>query len=178
YILDNKNNKSFIKIVGNDQSEDAENIVLSDIIASISYYLNLYHNIGTIDDIDHLGNRRLRLIGELLKNQLRVGLNRTKKNIKDRMSISKFESITPGGLFNFSSLSMAIKTFFCSSRLSHFMDQINPLAIITQKRRISALGSGGIDRDRAGVELRDVNDSYYGRLCPIETPEGPSIGLI
>ncbi|MDV3197598.1 MAG: hypothetical protein Q8879_00785 [Candidatus Phytoplasma australasiaticum] len=111
-MLDNKNNKSFIKIVGNDQSEDAENIVLSDIIASISYYLNLYHNIGTIDDIDHLGNRRLRLIGELLKNQLRVGLNRTKKNIKDRMSISKFESITPGGLFNFSSLSMAIKTFF------------------------------------------------------------------
>ncbi|MDO8168179.1 DNA-directed RNA polymerase subunit beta [Candidatus Phytoplasma melaleucae] len=178
YILDDKNNKKIVKIIGNNQEEKTKNIVLSDIIASISYYLNLHDNIGFIDDIDYLGNRRLRLIGELLKNQLRVGLNKTKKSIKDRMSISKFDSVTPGGLFNFSSLSMAIKTFFCSSRLSHFMDQINPLAIITQKRRISALGTGGIDRDRAGVELRDVNDSYYGRLCPIETPEGPSIGLI
>ncbi|MFB5029593.1 MAG: DNA-directed RNA polymerase subunit beta [Candidatus Phytoplasma pruni] len=178
YFLDDKENKTFVKIIGNNQEERSENIVLSDIIASISYYLNLYVNIGHVDDIDYLGNRRLRLIDELLKNQFRIGLTRSEKNIKDRMSISKFESIAPGGLVNFSSLSIVLKTFFSSSRLSHFMDQINPLAELTQKRRISALGTDGIDRDRAGVEVRDVHNSYYGRLCPIETPEGPSIGLI
>ncbi|WP_193310867.1 DNA-directed RNA polymerase subunit beta ['Cynodon dactylon' phytoplasma] len=178
YLLDDKNNKNFIKIIGNNQEEKKESIVLSDIIASISYYLNLYQNIGKVDDIDYLGNRRLRLVGELIKNQFRIGLTRAEKNIKDRMSISKFDSITPGSLVNFASLSIVIKTFFGSSRLSHFMDQVNPLAELTQKRRISALGNGGIDRDRAGVEVRDVHNSYYGRLCPIETPEGPSIGLI
>ncbi|MDV3195979.1 MAG: DNA-directed RNA polymerase subunit beta [Candidatus Phytoplasma stylosanthis] len=178
YVLDDDNNKTFMKIIGNNQSEKRTNIFLSDIIASISYYLNLYDGIGQIDDIDYLGNRRLRLVGELLKNQFRIGLTRSEKNIKDRMSISKFDSITPGGLVNFSSLAIVIKTFFGSSRLSHFMDQINPLAELTQKRRISALGAGGIDRDRAGVEVRDVHNSYYGRLCSIETPEGPSIGLI
>ncbi|WCA22331.1 DNA-directed RNA polymerase subunit beta [Candidatus Phytoplasma oryzae] len=178
YLLDEQENKVFIKIIGNNQQEEKENIVLSDIIASISYYLNLYQNVGKVDDIDYLGNRRLRLVGELIKNQFRIGLTRAEKNIKDRMSISKFDSITPGGLVNFASLSIVIKTFFGSSRLSHFMDQVNPLAELTQKRRISALGNGGIDRDRAGVEVRDVHNSYYGRLCPIETPEGPSIGLI
>ncbi|WP_210954888.1 DNA-directed RNA polymerase subunit beta [Candidatus Phytoplasma luffae] len=178
YILDEYNNKKFVKIIGNDQSEKGTNIFLSDIIASISYYLNLYNGIGQTDDIDYLGNRRLRLVGELLKNQFRIGLTKSEKNIKDRMSISKFDTITPSGLVNFSSLFMVIKSFFGSSRLSHFMDQINPLAELTQKRRISALGTGGIDRDRAGVEVRDVHNSYYGRLCSIETPEGPSIGLI
>ncbi|TVY12295.1 DNA-directed RNA polymerase subunit beta [Candidatus Phytoplasma pini] len=178
YIFDNKGNKKFIKVIGNNQDEKREHIVLSDIIASISYYLNLYDDIGNTDDIDYLGNRRLRLIKELLKNQFRIGLMRSDKNIKDRMSVIKFENITPGGLFNFSPLSAVIKTFFGSSRLSHFMDQINPLSELTQKRRISALGAGGIDRDRAGVEIRDVHNSYYGRLCSIETPEGPSIGLI
>ncbi|WP_341266432.1 DNA-directed RNA polymerase subunit beta [Candidatus Phytoplasma fraxini] len=178
YVLDDYDNKRFIKVIGNYQDEKRKNIFLSDIIASISYYLNLYDGIGQKDDIDYLGNRRLRLVGELLKNQFRIGLTRSEKNIKDRMSISKFETISTSGLVNFSSLTMVIKSFFGSSRLSHFMDQINPLAELTQKRRISALGTGGIDRDRAGVEVRDVHNSYYGRLCPIETPEGPSIGLI
>ncbi|PQP79861.1 DNA-directed RNA polymerase subunit beta [Candidatus Phytoplasma phoenicium] len=178
YVLDDYNNKKIIKVIGNDQTETKERIILSDIIASISYYLNLYNNIGKVDDIDYLGNRRLRLVGELLKNQFRIGLTRSEKNIKDRMSASQFDSTTPGHLVNFASLSSVIKAFFGRSRLSHFMEQINPLAILTQKRRISALGTGGIDRDRAGVEVRDVHNSYYGRLCPIETPEGPSIGLI
>ncbi|MDV3166959.1 MAG: DNA-directed RNA polymerase subunit beta [Vigna little leaf phytoplasma] len=179
YVLDENENKKFIKVIGNDQTEQRKHIVLSDIIASISYYLNLYDNIGQIDDIDYLGNRRLRLVGEILKNQFRIGLTRSEKNIKDRMSTSKFDSTTPSHLVNFSALSIVIKAFFARSRLSHFMEQINPLAILTQKRRISALGTGGIiDRDRAGIEVRDVHNSYYGRLCPIETPEGPSIGLI
>ncbi|WP_349402144.1 DNA-directed RNA polymerase beta subunit [Candidatus Phytoplasma solani] len=167
-----------VKIIGNDQRETKKHITLSDIIASISYYLNLYENIGCVDDIDHLGNRRLRLIGELLKNQFRIGLIRAEKNIKDMISVNKFNEVGPGDLVNFTFLNSVIKTFFANSRLSQFMDQINPLAELTQKRRVSALGVGGINRDRAGVEVRDVHNSHYGRLCPIETPEGPSIGLI
>ncbi|MFB0638094.1 DNA-directed RNA polymerase subunit beta [Candidatus Phytoplasma solani] len=167
-----------VKIIGNDPRETKKHITLSDIIASISYYLNLYENIGHVDDIDHLGNRRLRLIGELLKNQFRIGLTRAEKNIKDMISVSKFSEVVPGDLVNFTFLTNVIKTFFANSRLSQFMDQINPLAELTQKRRVSALGVGGINRDRAGVEVRDVHNSHYGRLCPIETPEGPSIGLI
>lgn len=179
YTLDNLGRpKKSIKVIGNFQKEIKTHITLSDIIASINYYLNLYENIGKIDDIDHLGNRRLRLIGELLANQFRLGLIISEKNIKDRMSINKFANITSSNLVNFISLSAIIKTFFNSSRLSHFMDQINPLAELTQKRRISALGNGGIDRDRAGIEIRDINTSHYAKLCPIETPEGPSIGLI
>ncbi len=178
YVLDDNDNKRYIKVIGNNQDEKAKNIFLSDIIASISYYLNLYENIGKKDDIDYLGNRRLRLVGELLQNQFRIGLSRSEKNIKDRMSTSKFETTTTSGLVNFSSLAIVIKRFFGSSRLSHFMDQINPLAELTQKRKISSLETGGIDRDRAGLELRAIHNSYYGRLCPIETPEGPSIGLI
>ncbi|MCG7201864.1 MAG: DNA-directed RNA polymerase subunit beta, partial [Candidatus Phytoplasma mali] len=163
----------------NDQRETKKHITLSDVIASINYYLNLYENVGTVDDIDHLGNRRLRLIGELLKNQFRIGLTRAEKNIKDMISTSKFSEVNgPGDLVNFTFLMSVIKTFFTSSRLSQFMDQINPLAELTQKRRVSALGIGGINRDRAGIEVRDVHNSHYGRLCPIETPEGPSIGLI
>ncbi|MBS2126359.1 DNA-directed RNA polymerase subunit beta ['Fragaria x ananassa' phyllody phytoplasma] len=180
YTSKDENNKLThkVKIIGNDQRETKKHITLSDIIASISYYLNLYENIGNVDDIDHLGNRRLRLIGELLKNQFRIGLTRAEKNIKDMISVSKFSEVVPGDLVNFTFLTSIIKSFFASSRLSQFMDQINPLAELTQKRRVSALGVGGINRDRAGIEVRDVHNSHYGRLCPIETPEGPSIGLI
>src|SRR5690554_4096366 len=167
-----------VKVLGNDQREDREHITLSDIVASMSYYLNMYDGLGNTDDIDHLGNRRLRLIGELLKNQFRIGLARAEKNIKDKMSTTTFADATPSNIINMTPLAGAIKTFFGSSQLSQFMDQINPLAELTQKRRVSALGTGGIARDRAGVEVRDVHNSHYGRLCPIETPEGPSIGLI
>src|SRR5690554_4160571 len=167
-----------IDVIGNYQKEDRKHITLSDIVAATSYYLNLYDDIGRVDDIDHLGNRRLRLIGELLKNQFRIGLARTEKNIKDKMSTVTFTDATPSSIINVTPLSGAIKTFFGSSQLSQFMDQINPLAELTQKRRVSALGTGGLARDRAGVEVRDVHNTHYGRICPIETPEGPSIGLI
>ncbi len=167
-----------VKVIGNDQRETSLHITMSDIIAATSYYLNLYQNVGTLDDIDHLGNRRLRLIGELLKNQFRIGFAKLEKNIIDRMSTVEVHEATPQNLINIKPLTSSLKEFFGSSQLSQFMDQINPLAEITQKRRISALGTGGIARDRAGVEVRDVHNSYYGRMCPIETPEGPSIGLI
>lgn len=167
-----------VKVIGNDQRETKEYITLSDVVASMSYYLNLYDGLGNVDDIDHLGNRRLRLIGELLKNQFRIGLARAEKNIKDKMSTTTFADATPSNIINMTPLAGAIKTFFGSSQLSQFMDQINPLAELTQKRRVSALGTGGLARDRAGVEVRDVHNSHYGRICPIETPEGPSIGLI
>lgn len=167
------------KIIGSDQRETALYITLSDIIASISYYLNLFEGVGRCDDIDHLGNRRLRLIGELLKNQFRIGFAKLEKNIINKMSTVDVNGpITPESLINIDHLTSTLKSFFDSSQLSQFMDQINPLAEITQKRRISALGAGGIARDRAGAEVRDVHDSHYGRMCPIETPEGPSIGLI
>ena len=167
-----------VKIIGNDQRETCLHITMSDILATASYYLNLYQNVGTLDDIDHLGNRRLRLIGELLKNQIRIGFAKLEKNIIDRMSTIEIHDATPQNLINIKPLTSSLKEFFGSSQLSQFMDQINPLAEITQKRRISALGTGGIARDRAGVEVRDVHNSHYGRMCPIETPEGPSIGLI
>ena len=167
-----------VKIIGNKNSEDALWLTMSDVVASVSYFINLYSGVGRIDDIDHLGNRRLRLIGELLKNQFRIGFSRLRKNIEDRMSTIEPEKATPQNLINIKPLTSSLKEFFGSSQLSQFMDQINPLAEITQKRRISALGTGGIARDRAGVEVRDVHNSHYGRMCPIETPEGPSIGLI
>ena len=167
-----------VKVIGNDHREVALHVTMSDIVASISYFMNLYQNVGNCDDIDHLGNRRLRLIGELLKNQFRIGFAKLKKNIEDRMSTVEIDKATPQNLINIKPLTSSLKEFFGSSQLSQFMDQINPLAEITQKRRISALGSGGIARDRAGVEVRDVHNSHYGRMCPIETPEGPSIGLI
>lgn len=171
-------NSETVKIIGNDQREKVLHITMSDIIATVSYYINLYSNVGTLDDIDHLGNRRLRLIGELLKNQFRIGFAKLEKNIIDRMSTVEVHEATPQNLINIKPLTSSLKEFFGSSQLSQFMDQINPLAEITQKRRISALGTGGIARDRAGVEVRDVHNSHYGRMCPIETPEGPSIGLI
>ncbi len=179
YISVQKEDKTEeVKVIGNDHREKVLHITMSDILASVSYFINLYSGVGNLDDIDHLGNRRLRLIGELLKNQFRIGFAKLKKNIEDRMSTVEVDKATPQNLINIKPLTSSLKEFFGSSQLSQFMDQINPLAEITQKRRISALGTGGIARDRAGVEVRDVHNSHYGRMCPIETPEGPSIGLI
>ena len=138
----------------------------------------LFHDIGTTDDIDHLGNRRLRSVGELLQNQLRIGFSRMDKIVKERMTVHDSESITPEALINIRPIVTAIREFFGSSPLSQFMDQNNPLAELTHKRRLSALGPGGLSRDRASFEVRDVHYTHYGRMCPIETPEGPNIGLI
>ena len=155
-----------------------KHITLDDIIASVSYLLNLNYGIGTTDDIDHLGNRRLRTVGELLQNQFRIGLSRMERVVKERMTIQDMDVTTPQALINIRPVTAAIKEFFGSSQLSQFMDQTNPLAELTHKRRLSALGPGGLARDRAGFEVRDVHHSHYGRMCPIETPEGPNIGLI
>lgn len=153
-------------------------ITCEDMIASVSYLLNLMDGHGSTDDIDHLGNRRLRSVGELLQNQFRIGLSRMERVVKERMSIQDTEVITPQVLINIRPVVAAIKEFFGSSQLSQFMDQTNPLAELTHKRRLSALGPGGLSRERAGFEVRDVHHSHYGRMCPIETPEGPNIGLI
>lgn len=155
-----------------------KNIIVDDIVASINYELNLFYGIGNIDDIDHLGNRRLRCVGELLQNQFRIGLSRMERVVRERMTIQDIEVVTPQDLINIRPVVAAIKEFFGSSQLSQFMDQTNPLAELTHKRRMSALGPGGLSRDRAGFEVRDVHHSHYGRMCPIETPEGPNIGLI
>ena len=172
-------NPTTIKLVGNDQTENRNHVTLSDILAGVGYYMNLHEGVGKTDDIDHLGNRRLRVIGELLQNQFRIGLTKMEKNVKDRMSTSNDPtSIVPQNLINIKALTSTIKEFFGSSQLSQFMDQINPLSELTHKRRISALGAGGLTRDRAGFEVRDVHVSHYGRICPIETPEGQNIGLI
>ncbi|QUY43005.1 DNA-directed RNA polymerase subunit beta [Acaryochloris sp. 'Moss Beach'] len=149
-----------------------------DILAAIDYLINLEFDIGSVDDIDHLGNRRVRSVGELLQNQVRVGLNRLERIIKERMTVSDVESLTPASLVNPKPLVAAIKEFFGSSQLSQFMDQTNPLAELTHKRRLSALGPGGLTRERAGFAVRDIHPSHYGRICPIETPEGPNAGLI
>ncbi len=167
-----------LRLLGNNSRETQLHITTSDILASISYYLNLFNGVGSLDDIDHLGNRRLRLIGELLKNQFRIGLAKMEKNVKDRMSTKDPREITPQNLINIRPLTSSIKEFFGSSQLSQFMQQTNPLDELTHKRRISALGPGGLTRDRAGFEVRDVHQSHYGRICPIETPEGQNIGLI
>ncbi|MHC1722640.1 MAG: DNA-directed RNA polymerase subunit beta [Aminipila sp.] len=155
-----------------------KHIIIDDIIASVSYILNLNYGIGSVDDIDHLGNRRLRTVGELLQNQFRIGLARMERVVKERMTIQDIEVTTPQALMNIRPVTAAIKEFFGSSQLSQFMDQTNPLAELTHKRRLSALGPGGLSRERAGFEVRDVHHSHYGRMCPIETPEGPNIGLI
>ena len=153
-------------------------IIPADIIASFSYILNLNLSVGNVDDIDHLGNRRIRSVGELLQNQFRIGLSRMERVVRERMTIQDMEAITPQALINIKPVVSAIKEFFGSSQLSQFMDQTNPLAELTHKRRLSALGPGGLSRERAGFEVRDVHHSHYGRMCPIETPEGPNIGLI
>ncbi|HEX9062452.1 MAG TPA: DNA-directed RNA polymerase subunit beta [Clostridia bacterium] len=153
-------------------------ITIDDIVASINYIINLSYGIGNTDDIDHLGNRRLRSVGELLQNQFRIGLARMERVVRERMTIQDIDIVTPQALINIRPVVAAIKEFFGSSQLSQFMDQTNPLAELTHKRRLSALGPGGLSRERAGFEVRDVHHSHYGRMCPIETPEGPNIGLI
>ena len=161
-----------------DIPEDHRTITVEDVMASFGYLLNLMDGLGTGDDIDHLGNRRVRRVGELLQNQFRIGLARMERVVKERMTIQDVDVITPQALINIRPVVAAIKEFFGSSQLSQFMDQNNPLAELTHKRRLSALGPGGLSRERAGYEVRDVHHSHYGRMCPIETPEGPNIGLI
>lgn len=155
-----------------------KHITKSDILAIVNYQFNLFEGIGHVDDIDHLGNRRVRGVGELLQNQFRVGLARMERVVRERMTTQDPDLATPQGLINIKPVTAVIKEFFGSSQLSQFMDQTNPMSELTHKRRLSALGPGGLSRDRAGVEVRDVHDSHYGRICPIETPEGPNIGLI
>ena len=184
-----------MKVIATDLSLDSKFITISDMISAYSYMLNIvdiYDSLdlasedrvnlmsrsGLLDDIDHLGNRRVRCVGELIQNQFRIGLSRMERAVKEKMSLSEIDSVTPESLTNIRPLTAAMKEFFASSQLSQFMDQINPLAELTNKRRLSALGPGGLSRDRAGYEVRDVHTSHYGRICPIETPEGPNIGLI
>lgn len=168
-----------INIIGNANiAEDVKYLTPADIIASVNYYLYLDEGIGATDDIDHLGNRRIRSVGELLQNQFRIGLSRMERVVRERMSLQDVSTMTPQQLVNIRPVVAAIREFFGSSQLSQFMDQSNPLGELTHKRRLSALGPGGLTRDRAGYEVRDVHYSHYGRMCPIETPEGPNIGLI
>jgi len=166
------------KIIGNDQSIDTRRLTISDIYASVSYYLNLQYGIGSDDEIDHLGNRRVRQVGELIQTQFRVGMSRMERVIRERMTTQELDSVTPKTLINIRPVTACLKEFFGSSQLSKFMDQINPIAELTDKRRLSCLGPGGLSRERAGMEVRDVNPSHYGRICPIESPEGQNIGLI
>ena len=177
-VYDKVNPDKTHKIIGNDQSITEKRLTISDVYASISYYLNLLYGIGNIDEIDHLGNRRVRQVGELIQNQFRVGMSRMERVIRERMTTQELENVTPKTLINIRPVTAALKEFFGSSQLSKFMDQINPIAELTDKRRLSSLGPGGLSRDRAGMEVRDVNASHYGRLCPIESPEGQNIGLI
>ena len=168
-----------VTIITNDQADDTtKHLTRQDIVAVVGYLLNLMDGVGQIDDIDHLGNRRLRSVGELLQNQFRIGLSRMERVVRERMTIQDVDAITPQALINIRPVIAAVKEFFGSSQLSQFMDQTNPLAELTHKRRLSALGPGGLSRERAGFEVRDVHHSHYGRMCPIETPEGPNIGLI
>ena len=155
-----------------------KHVTTEDIIGSISYLLNIDHGIGYIDDIDHLGNRRIRCVGELLQNQFRIGLTRLERVVRERMTLQDLDIVTPQSLINTKPISSSIREFFGSSQLSQFMDQTNPLSELTHKRRISALGPGGLSRERAGFEVRDIHYTHYGRLCPIESPEGPNVGLI
>ena len=170
--------KKKVKLIGNDQTLDVRTLTISDLYASVSYYLNLLDGIGHDDEIDHLGNRRIRQVGELLQNQLKIGLSRMERVVRERMTTQDIETVTPKTLINIRPVTAVIKEFFGSSQLSQFMDQVNPIAELTHKRRLSALGPGGLSRDRAGMEVRDVNPSHYGRICPIESPEGQNIGLI
>ena len=178
YVYSPINPKKKVKVIGNDQSITVKTLTISDFYASVSYYLNLMDGIGHDDEIDHLGNRRIRQVGELLQNQFKIGFSRMERVIRERMTTQDMETVTPKTLINIRPVTAVIKEFFGSSQLSQFMDQVNPIAELTHKRRLSALGPGGLSRDRAGVEVRDVNASHYGRICPIESPEGQNIGLI
>ena len=178
-LKENKKQADIIEAVRQRYAELTPGVItMDDIIASVNYCLNLEYGIGTTDDIDHLGNRRIRCVGELLQNQFRIGLSRMERVIRERMTIQDMDIATPQALVNIRPVAAAIKEFFGSSQLSQFMDQNNPLAELTHKRRLSALGPGGLSRERAGFEVRDIHYSHYGRMCPIETPEGPNIGLI
>jgi len=178
-IIDNTDEKDLVKIIEERQNElTPKYITTEDMIASINYLLNLSHGLGKPDDIDHLSNRRIRQVGELLQNQFRIGLTRLERVVRERMTIQDLDVVTPQTLINTKPITSAIREFFGSSQLSQFMDQTNPLSELTHKRRISALGPGGLTRERAGFEVRDVHYTHYGRLCPIESPEGPNIGLI
>lgn len=181
-ILENNDSKEAIREALLQRVDDLipKSIVIDDIFASISYFLGLPHNVGCVDDIDHLGNRRIRSVGELLQNQFRIGISRMERVVREKMTLQAQDpdNITPQSLINIRPVVAAIKEFFGSSPLSQFMDQTNPLSELTHKRRLSALGPGGLSRDRASFEVRDVHYTHYGRMCPIETPEGPNIGLI
>lgn len=179
-IIDEAQNPEEIKTLMERRKKELcpKHITKSDILAVVNYQFNLFEGIGSVDDIDHLGNRRVRGVGELLQNQFRVGLARMERVVRERMTTQDPDLATPQGLINIKPVTAVIKEFFGSSQLSQFMDQTNPMSELTHKRRLSALGPGGLSRDRAGVEVRDVHDSHYGRICPIETPEGPNIGLI
>ena len=178
-IIDNTDKKDLVKVIEKRIDELVpKHITTEDMIASVSYLLNLDHKLGNVDDIDHLSNRRIRSVGELLQNQFRIGLARLERVIRERMTVQDLDVVTPQTLINVKPITSAIREFFGSSQLSQFMDQTNPLSELTHKRRISALGPGGLTRERAGFEVRDVHYTHYGRLCPIESPEGPNIGLI
>ena len=175
--VDEKQDRT-INIIGTDLNIDVPYVTISDMVACFSYFLNIIEGFGDTDDIDHLGNRRIRCVGELIQNQFRIGLSRMERTVKEKMSLATDGVVTPQNLTNIRPLTAAIKEFFASSQLSQFMDQTNPLAELANKRRLSALGPGGLTRDRASTEVRDVHTSHYGRICPIETPEGQNIGLI
>ena len=177
-VYSKSNPDKVIKVIGNDQTIDEKRLTISDVYASVSYYLNLLEGVGNFDEIDNLSNRRVRQVGELLQNQFRIGVSRMERVIRDRMSTQEIDDVTPKTLINIRPLTAAMKEFFGSSQLSQFMDQTNPVAELTNKRRLSSLGPGGLSRDRASMEVRDINPSHYGRICPIESPEGPNIGLI
>ena len=177
-IYNPNNKKEKLTVIGNDQTLEVKRLTISDVYASVSYYLCLLEGVGNFDEIDHLGNRRIRQVGELLQNQFRIGVSRMERVIRERMTTQEMEEVTPKTLINIRPVTAAMKEFFGSSQLSQFMDQINPISELTNKRRLSALGPGGLSRDRAGMEVRDVNPSHYGRICPIESPEGANIGLI
>ena len=178
-IIDTTEEKDLVKVIGERIEELVpKHITTEDMIASISYLLDLSHGVGKVDDIDHLANRRIRCVGELLQNQFRIGLTRLERVVRERMTIQDLDVVTPQTLINTKPITSSIREFFGSSQLSQFMDQTNPLSELTHKRRISALGPGGLTRERAGFEVRDVHYTHYGRLCPIESPEGPNIGLI
>ena len=178
-VYSENNPEEVINLIGNGNVPlEYKHITPSDILASMNYFFNLQEGLGSTDDIDHLGNRRIRSVGELLQNQVRIGLTRMERVVRERMSIQDIATVTPQQLINIRPVVASIKEFFGSSQLSQFMDQTNPLGELTHKRRLSALGPGGLTRDRAGYEVRDVHYTHYGRMCPIETPEGPNIGLI
>ena len=178
HLYSNVDDKKIVKVIGNDPNGTCMNLTIGDFYATVSYYLNLSDGIGKDDEIDHLGNRRVKQVGELLQNQFKIGFSRMERVIRERMTTQDIETVTPKTLINIRPVTAVIKEFFGSSQLSQFMDQTNPIAELTHKRRLSALGPGGLSRDRAGIEVRDVNSSHYGRICPIESPEGANIGLI